>query len=231
MSTFLELCQDAARESGTVTGTLPSTVESQTGRLAKIVSWTAEAWLQIQNSRNAWFFHRKEFPATAKTSANTKRYLPASWNIDDFAAWLHEEDSITIYLESEGVADEDSIRQISWQDYRYRYERGAQTANRPLHYAISPANEFCIGPAPDGVYVLRGEYRRTAQILAANADVPLCDPRFHKVIPWKAVLLLIAHDEAPPDRLATANFEYMNYMQALERDQLPRIGLAAEPLA
>jgi len=226
--TFLELCQMVSRESGTASGSLPSSVVGQTGRLLKIVSWTASAWTQIQNHRNAWLWMRGEFSGT--TTAPTAKYMPASWGLTRHAAWITDDDSATIYLQSAGVADEGPLIHILWKDYRQRFGRGTQVAGKPTHYAISPAGEFCLGPIPDDVYVVNGEYRKSPQSLTANSDVPEMPARFHELVAWYGLLLLAEHDEGQI-HIAMALRRYRDLIGELERDQLGTILINQEPLA
>lgn len=228
MSTFLELCQKVARESGTVSGTLPSAVTSQTGRLAKIVYWTVEAWRQIQNLHASWLWMRDEFDSPA-TTAGTARYTAVSWNLTRWAEWITEPDTVTMYLEADGVADEGLLTYIPWATYRAVYERGTQTADRPVHYSISPAKEFCLGPKPDDAYIVRGEYRKSPQTLSANTDEPEMPTRFHDLVAHYALLLLAEHDEAPM-HIGVAERRKRELLDQLERDQLPKLELPS-PLA
>ena len=231
MSTFLELCQATARESGTLAGVQPSSVVAQTGRLLKVVNYTIEAWRLIQNMHASWRFMRKEMPSSAVTTAGTARYTAASWSISDFAEWITEEDTVSIYKQSLGVSDESGIRNIDWREWRRLYDRGTQEQARPSRYAISPANEFCLGQTPDAAYVVNGEYRRTVQVMSANTDEPICPARFHSIIPWRAVMLMDGHDEAPPNKIEYARQQYNALLSDMERDQLPRITVGAKPLA
>jgi hypothetical protein len=225
VSTFLELCQKVARESGTVSGTLPSSVASQTGRLGKIVFWTADAWRQIQNRRSAWLWMRDEFGSPdAVTSAGSKRYTAASWNLTRLAEWIIDDDTVTIYLQATGVSDEGPIKYLPWHLYRRQYERGAQEQNRPVHFTVSPANEFCLGPTPDDTYVVRGEYRKTPQELTANGDIPEMPLRFHELVAWYGFLLMAEHDEGP-FHIAVATRRKRELLDELERDQLPQMTL------
>lgn len=228
MASFLELCQMVARESGTISGTLPSSVLSQTGRLAKIVSWTNSAWMDIQNQRTTWLWMRKEF--FGDTIANTSRYTPAAWNITDLARWITDDDSTTMYDTTIGVSDEGAITFTPWPEWKSRYDRGTQTPNRPVEYTITAANEVALGPLPDAVYRVRGEYVKTPQTLAANADIPELPARFHTIIAWRALMLMAGHDEAPTT-YASAKTEFDRIMFDLERDQLPSWGSGAGPLA
>ena len=229
MATFLDLCQAVARDSGTVSGAQPVSVTGQSGRLAKIVQFTAEAWTDIQNSRNAWLWMRKEFEAV--TIAGTAEYTAASWNIVDLAAWIIEDGSVTLYDQAIGPADEHEITPISWDRYRVIYGRGAQVQQRPVACTVKPSNgALVLGPAPDGVYVVRGEYRAAPQLLAANTDVPAMPVRFHDAIKFRALQLLAEHDEAPT-AIATAAANYRRMLGELERDQLPQITINGGPLA
>lgn len=229
MSTFLELCQSVASHSGTVSGSgQPAAVTGQTGRLSEIVGWTAEAWTRIQNLENAWAWMRTEFSGT--TTSGTARYTGASWSLTRFARWVTEQDMTTIYLQSTGVSDEGVINPISWSDWRIRYGRGSQINQKPVEFAVSPQMEFCLGPIPDDTYVVNGEYYKTAQTLAANADEPELPARFHDIIKWRALMFLHAYDEGSIGYIeAKDNFEGMLF--DLRRDQLPRVSIGSGPLA
>lgn len=225
---YLELCQMVARESGTVSGTQPSSVASQTGRMAKIVHWVDIAWRQIQNRRNAWLWMRDEFEGNL--SAGSARYTPASFSLTRHAEWINEEDTVTLYKQSEGVSDEGRLLFMPWKMYRRTYERGTQTADRPVHYTISPAGELCFGPKPDATYVVRGEYRKSPQTLSENEDIPEMPARFHELVAWEGLLLLAEHDEAEI-HIAVANRRKSELSSDLERDQLPQPYIAAGGLA
>lgn len=238
MSTYKELCQDVARECGTFSGVVPTAVTGQNGRLLKVVNWTADAWVMIQNLHASWKWMRQEFPvANTVTISGTARYTPASWSITDLAEWINEDGLITIYKSATGVSDEGELDPISWAEYRYLYGRGTQTNNRPIHWSVSPDdNEFCLGPIPDAVYVINGEYRQAPQVLAANGDEPNMPSRFHKGITWQGVMILGEHDEAEQQAVVNAERKYDDFLFALERDQLPRFEIGAdaigsEPLA
>lgn len=222
MSTFLELCQMVARESGTVSGTQPVAVTGQTGRLAKIVYWVIEAWRQLQNRRSRWFWMEAEFSGT--TTSGNARYTSSSFSLTRWAAWIKREDSLTIYKQSTGVSDERALIFMPWDMYRRTYDRGTQTNNYPVHYSISPAGELCFGPVPDDTYVVQGLYRKSPQTLEANGDTPEMPAHFHDLIAWNALLLLAEHDEGEV-QIATAIRRSRELMADLERDQLPEMEL------
>ena len=199
MSTYLELSQALARESGTISGTNPTAVASQTGRLLKIVNWIDQANVAIQNLHADWRWMQKTF--SGDTSSGSGQYTPASWSITDLRDWLRDNrvtgyQPHTIYLTTDGVAGEGALLEITWQQWRTTYGRGSQTNNFPSQYAISPAGEFSLGPIPDDTYTINGEYRQAAVRLTADGDIPAMPAAFHEIIVWRALMMLAEFDEA-----------------------------------
>jgi hypothetical protein len=226
--TFLEIVQMMARESGTISGVQPSSVSGQTGRLGKFVYWANESWRRIQKMRSAWRWMRGDF--TFNTSASTAAYTATAISLTRFSQWITEEQTITIYDPAIGVSDESDLRFLPWVEFQRRYRRGSHDATRPCEYSVSPANELCLGPTPDKAYTVRGNYRKSRQTLSANADVPECDEDFHEDIAWYGLILCHEHDEAIP-KIATARDRWKAGLGALERDNLPTIGIGAGPIA
>jgi hypothetical protein len=239
MATYLELSQDTALESGVVGGTgLPASVTNPTqADLRRVVKWVREAWTEIQISEVGWRFLRKRFASTAVV-ANTAEYTPATLGITDFGRWLVADsrqsdeynDGLTLYRASLGVSDEGALRVIDWDMFQRRYGRGVQTPGRPTEVSVAPDNELWLGPTPDAAFTLRGPYERTAQVLTANSDIPLCPERFHNVIKFHALMKLARFDEALVAR-AGAEAEYRPLLRALKRDQLPQPRWLPAPLA
>lgn len=233
MATFLELCRDVARESGTLAGgvTLPSVVNA-TGRADKVVSWTNKAWQKIQTDRRDWRWMQRQFASAL--AIGVARYTPASFGVDArFGAWATDQRCFrpfTIYDVSIGRADETEIREIEWETWLYRYDRGAHDADRPAEYAISPLNEVCLGVTPDKAYAIRGGYKASPQVLALNTDVPEMPAEYHGAIVWRALRLLALSDEAQFS-LQGSIAEYAEDMRKLERDQLPPTMILGSPLA
>lgn len=199
--TFLELCQKAARDSGTVNSlSSPTAVTGQTGRLGKVVYWVAEAWRRIQGEAGGqWRWLRADF--SGALVAGTKRYAATALDasLTRVATWIGDSTShrvMTIYETAVGVSDESELIQIPYETWKRMYDRGTQDQNRPVHWAVAPSNELVFGPVPDKGYTVRGEYLKSAQALAANDDTPECPAKYHDLIAWWAVQLLDGHDEA-----------------------------------
>lgn len=227
---FLALVQAVAQESGTVSGTQPSSVVGQTGRLKKMVDFTANAWDLIQNLRTTWRFMRADLECSI--TSGTQRYSASALAVPNWAAWLTEDDLMTIYRTSTGVSDEGSLYFMKWSEFRRRYDRGTQTNNRPVHYSISPSGELCFGPTPDDAYTVRGEYMITPIRLDEDDDEPGCPARFHAIIKHRALLLLAEHDEANIN-IATERVKYLEMLGDLELDQIPvdELEISIAPLA
>lgn len=241
---FLALCQRTASESGTIAGTLkPSTVLGQTDRLGKLVGWVAEAWRLIQEAQPAgWPWQREEFSGKP-TTPGSARYTGASWSLLKFGRFVVDDDEqdycpYTIYLQADGVADERILRGITWADYKIRYTRGVQTPDYPVHYTIHPqTGEFCLGPVPDAIYAINGEFVRQTQILGVNADIPEMPGHRadvpedeHIIIVWRALMILHEFDEGA-FALAAVRQKYLECYGNLVARRLPRIEMGGGPIA
>lgn len=226
--TFLELCQFVAEKTGTITPGSPLSVVAQTGRLLKVVNRTNDGWRAIQTSKADWLWMRKEF--TKAAIIGIARYTGAGLGITDFARWVRNPETYTIYDPAIGVADESPLAEIPWADWRVLYGRGNQVPNRPTHFAITPANEIVLGCIPDKAYVFKGEYMQAVQELTGDGDVPNLPSDFHILIGWKGLLLLAEDDEAAT-QVSTAQFEHDKLYSALCLPQLEKITFAPNPLA
>ncbi len=234
--TYLQLTQDTARESGTVSGTLPTSVAGQSGRLLKFVKWVATAYEEIQNMEDTWRWLRTEF--TGEITSGTARYTDASFSLTRWAEWITDENvdglegesALSIYKTATGASDEGPIREIPWNVFTSMYVRGSHDNVRPVHYAVSPMGELCFGPTPDATYTVRGEYVKGPQTLAENTDTPEMPGRFHDVIYHYALVLMAEHDEAPL-HIASNMRRFRQLMDALRRDQLPQLYDASGPIA
>ena len=220
MGTYLTISQDVARESGTISGVLPTAVTGQTGRELRVVNWVRDAWIEIQNRRNSWLWRRKEFSFDLIVSQQS--YTPAAVSLTNLSRWIKDQFGVTIYKTATGVSDEGELRYIHWNDWRRTYDRGTQTNNRPIDWTVKPDNQICFGPTPDAIYTVRGEYWGGVQTLTADADTPELPSEHHDVITYAALIKLADYDEAP-EKILAATRRFNDLMFALERDQLPVI--------
>lgn len=222
---FLQLCQEAARDSGTVAG-VPSftTVVGVTGRVEKFVGWVRDAWIDIQNERNDWQWMRRSF--SQALTINTTTYTAAELGIADFGSWLHDLPALgwrnlTIY-EAGDQANEGELREIGYPLYRQRYMRGTHDANKPTEWAVTPINSLAFGNKPDKAYIVQGEYRKEPQRLEADADIPEMPEQFHRLIIGEALRLMAESDEVF-NVLGVKAQKYERLRNPLVIDQTPQV--------
>ncbi len=234
MSTFLELCQAVARESGTVPIGQPETVSSQTGRLLRIVNWVDEAYRIIQRSEADWRWLRANF--SYQTIANVSVYDAESLNITErFSRWVYQSESgdnlFSIYLTSEGQSDEGLLQYVEYNTFRREFLVGsaATQTGKPIYITINDSNHLVLYPTPNAAYTLRGRYRKFHQTLSADDDIPEMPAEFHDAIRYRALMLMATFDESFAQNPMWAG-EYAEIMDRLRQHQLPRVSLP-EPLA
>ena len=233
MPTFLELVRSLARESGTLAGgvSIPTTV-GVTGRSEKMVNWIRSAWVNIQNEREDWPWMQREFEGAL--TVGKLRYTALELGISTrFGRWKGDTPhfrTVTLYDAAIGRSDEGTLRQLTYEDWKRRYGRGAHDPNRPTDWAISPQQEFCVGATPDKAYPITGEYVASAQVLVTSEEVPELPAQYHGAIVWEAMKLLGIADESAATTSAAIS-EYVLARQALTRDYLPEITMSSRPLA
>lgn len=224
---FLEIAQAVARESGTAgTGVNPTTVTGQSNHLLKIVEWVKSAWRDIQNKHSDWRFLEEEY--TGSLSSGTREYSASDFNLTRHGAWVHSENwqdaPVTAYKTSAGVADEQAIFFRRYDDFRAFDLVGTARTGRPSLFTVTPSNTLMFDPIPDEAYTVKGNYKKTAQVLASDVDVPDCPERFHEAIVHKALMYLHADQEAQ-FRYQMSEARFRENMDALEDDQLPPVYL------
>lgn len=228
MSTFLQLCQDVARESGTVPNIgEPSTTTDQSGRLLRIINWTASAYADIQRHKNYWRWLHADF--SGETISGTREYSASAMSVSTrFSRWIfHGEQGdnlFTTYKASEGQDTEGFLTFVDWANFRRKFAIGSAVSDtgKPAYVTVNDQNELVFYPTPDAGYTVRGVYYKSPQTLSADDDVPEMPEDFHIAIQWRALMLLGAYDEAP-NQVPNWTAEYFKVMQDLRSHQLPRI--------
>lgn len=227
MPTFLELAQSVALKSGTVPGlNQPPAVTGLTGRLAKVVYWTAEAWRLIQNDRPLWLWMLREFTGPALTG-NASLEASDLGITSRFGEWVYDTESnrpsgFSIYLTSAGATEEGYLSFLHYDEWMDNYSTGVAPTDKPQIFTVDPLNRIRLYPTPDADYTIRGRYKRDIQRLETDgAEVPEMPERFHDLIVYRALLLLAEHDESTvqlPSWTVNAN----RLAATLETSQLPR---------
>jgi len=228
MSTNLQLCQDLSRECDISGGdTVPAAVTDQVGELQRVVNWISQAWTEIQNRHTNWRWMRVGF--TVNTTSGDGSYAfgdctddLTSSAISTFSRWLvdDEEDPGKIYLSSGGVGTQTWLTYANWNDFKSIYRIGTQNNAYPIHVSIDPQDNLIIGPKPNDIYVIKGDFQRGEQSFAANSDTPDMPSRFHKLIVYEA-MKKYGFFESASEILARSNYEANKLMRQLEANQLP----------
>ena len=231
---YLQLVQRLRQETN-YSNTGPVAVTAQTGDHARAVSWVADAYTELQN-RHPWRWLRKGFTLT--TAAADGSYM-ASDAIDDdtatniarFGAW-HVDDPYNppkCYLQSSGEGAAYWLTYISWEQYRTIYEIGNYSDSSPSHITVDPSDNLVLGPTPDDVYVIKSEFHRSPQVLAANTDTPEMPSQYHMAIVYLAMEDAGFFDMAD-DIVGRGQRKFRRLLRQLEINQGPTIDMAG-PLA
>jgi hypothetical protein len=224
------------RQECEVPGTGPAAVTGQVGQLKRIVDWTADAWEDIQNQHTNWLWMRRAF--TLNTVLNDDSYafgdatdVDAAAAITRFSHWLAQDprDPYLCYLQSSGVGAQYRLSWVPWPDFKQLYRVGSQTNGAPAHVSADPQRNLVLGPKPNGVFVVTGDFQRSQQTLAADADIPEMPTQFHKLIVYWSMMKYGANSVAT-EIYSRAMNEANRMMRVLETNQLPEMPTAG-PLA
>jgi len=225
---YLQLCV-RLREEADISGGGPTSVLNQSGQLKNITNWIQQAWIDIQQKRPNWEFMRNEF--TFDTVASQRDYKAADVAITDLKLWDLE--SFLLYDKSIGESDQKKVINISYAYWRdvYRAQMNARKTDRIQYMTRLPDNQIRFEPSPDRIYTIDGEYKRSTQVMAADADVPTGLPDdFHMIIVWQA-LKNYGLSENAPEVLEQAEYNFDILLNRLELEQLPVMREDREPLA
>lgn len=202
MATFLAICNDVARESGTFPDRPAlSTTVGQEGRAYDLVEWVIQAYEDIQRSQPSWRWLVSDF--SGSLISGTRTYAASALGISErFSRWItHDQNDnliTSIYKTSEGQTFEQHIRHCDYGTFRQSYGIGQQATEtgRPSIYSVDNNNRLVFYPTPDAAYVVRGQYYKTPQMLSGDATEPEMPSDFHRLIQYKALLMLGTFDEA-----------------------------------
>lgn len=235
MSTFLQLVQAVARESGTVPDVGdPATLTNQTGRMSRIIKWVIDAYEQIQIDEKDWLWLVAGFEGTA--AASTRAHDSGALNIQDrFSRWMPKDEdghgTFTLQDPALGREDEAPISEVEYAAFRRTYLVGtaSEEVGRPRVFAIDPQGRVVLYPLPDKGYTLRGQYRMAPQTLDGDDDIPEMPAEFHDAIKWRALVYMGIYDENGTQTPAWQS-AHNRIFSRLRTHQLPQISLGG-PLA
>lgn len=220
MSTFLELAQKLRQEVG-ASGTGPSTTLNQVGEYKRLVTWVQDAWREIQQEFPSWAWNWLRGTFTLNTVAGTAGYTTTNAGISaNFAQWKPE--TFRIRLTSAGYGSETKLIYVPYQDFRDIYELGPRIQGRPLHVTVKPDLTLALGPIPNDIYTIEGDYVTVPQELTADADIPLMPSQFHMAIVYLA-MMYYARYEAAGEIYADAFGKYQTVLRRIAMNQLPEL--------
>lgn len=220
--TFLQLAA-ALRQECAGSGTGPIAVTGQTGELKRIVDWVAAADEEVQQEHDTWRFMVGSF--TLNTVANDGSYAAGDCvtPIVDLRSW--RETSLKIYLLGTGVADQTRLRFMDYDQWDATYNTGIQASGRPLYFTVGNDMSLKLGPAPNAIYRISGEYQKSVTTMTANTDTPVYPGEFHMLAVYGGMMKYGRYTGAG-EVYADGERLYNKMMKRMERTQLPRILLA-----
>lgn len=181
---LLDIVNRARRECGVSGAALPTLQNGLTAEGQRFVDWAADAWNDLQVERPDWEWMRKPF--TFNTTQGVAHYARANV-VPDCATW--KVDSLRCYPASMGPPAEQILPVMGWDTWRDIYQFGAMrvTTGIPAAAAVEPDKSMSLGPVPDAVYTVLGEYWREPTALSADFDDPAAagndfPMRFHMLL-------------------------------------------------
>lgn len=228
---FLALCQSLVEKAG-ISGSITTTV-SQTGEMLRVVNWVNEAWFDLQLKRTHWDWMRYDF--TLQTVALQRSYAPADCTdvesnaaIANFSKW--HKDTFRIFKTSVGKQSETPLEELPYLVFRDTYQLGQEQVGPPDSFAVRPRGKLLLlGPIPDDVYTVYGEYQRSATHLSGDADEPDLPAQYHMLIVHLAREKYATYENAP-EVLAEASADADRLFSALSETQTEDVTLG-DPLA
>jgi len=208
MSTYIQLCQDMAREVG-IPGTGPSTVTPTAEDEADVVRYIKDANTDICSMWFNWDFLWGEYSTntTASTSTLTSPSDLAQWNID----------SVVYDPTSESWQP---LIYVGWREYKEDYKYGTISTGVPEFFSVKPNNVIDLYPTPNSATTLTAEYWKAPTVLSASTDTPVIPTRFQRIIICRAKVYYAEQNDAG-EVMGSSLSEFQDLLGKLEADQLP----------
>lgn len=209
---FLQIAQRACIECGVASNTaiqiaLP-TVVGATGSLGRVVNWVNDAWTDVQMDHDDWDWMRSSNILGAGVSFATiagQASYPlgigagtVGVGVDSFGKWDRE--TFRNFTTTVGFTNENYLDEIDFDRWRNSYMYGANrnVQTRPVAVAFGPDQSVCLGPPPNGLYTITGDYFVAPTEMVADTDVPTGLPvRFHMLIVYRVMMKYAGYESAP----------------------------------
>ena len=203
----LTLCQKIREKCG-LSGTGPVTTIGQSGEMLRIVNWFDEAWNDIQDVRDDWFFMRASDSSLATIAASQDATLPESF--------AHP---IALTLTTGTTKNE--VEYMEFPAFQEAFRLNTPSTGQPTVWTVD-GNTARFNTIADQVYPLTLEYFKQPVVLATDNAIPDIDTRYQMIIVYKAMQLYGLYDNAQ-ETLAEGMRGYRQTLSKMERDQLPEI--------
>lgn len=231
---WLQLVNRVRHEAGASGADLTSLGGTLSAENTRIKEWCNEAWIDIQRLHAQWQFMLSDFSFTTTIGLGVYTAATLSTPITAFKNW--KLDTFRAYNTAAGFPDEQLLPYLPFASFRNMYLFGDMrtTQTRPTFYSVDQSKALRLGPLPDAIYTVNGQYWRLPEGFAADTDTPQgTAPAFtedyHMLIVWKA-LESYALFESAQEVLTRALREGTKVLSRLQIDQLPTMGYGA-PLA
>lgn len=212
---FLQAVNRAKRECTDKGGDLTTLQGSLTLENQRFKDWVNETWMELQTDNPQWDWMRASFQFD--TVAGQQGYTLSQANAADAADWRRS--SFRAWTKAVGSSDEQILPFMEYDTWRNVYTFGSMrtTQARPVAMTVKPDRTLAIGPVPDAVYTVVGEYWRAPAEMATDTDTPtgLAD-RFHMLLVYGAMEKFSHHEAAPEvyTRASTARKRLKNQLFA-----------------
>ncbi len=146
--------------------------------------------------------------------------------VDSFGKW--DRATLRVNTTTIGFTDETFLTNIPYDAWRDTYMLGAQRTvqTRPDVVAVGPDQSLCLGPPPNSLYTITGDYFVAPSIMTADADVPTGLPiRFQMLIVYEAMRSYAAYESAPEVEARALKASNRMYAQ-LAAVRAPKIGFS-----
>ena len=206
--------------------TFMTTVVAQTGEARLFVGWVTTAWTDIQRLHQNWGFMRTE--ASWETISGQAIYTPAQCGITPGTHRIWATQTFRNFLTTTGTDTEVHMEPVSYDNWRnmYRYGANRSLATQPRHFAITPAKAVAVGPFPNALYTVTGDYWTAPVNMSLDADVPTIQIEDFMVIVYKAMMSYGVFESAP-EVLQHGEDGYKRIIAQMAGDRLPRITMSA----
>lgn len=233
---YLALGTRLIQECG-ISGTM-STTANQTGEFLRVTSWINSAWNELQTKHDDWEFLRSSVllgggAGCSFTTVSGQAVYPlgagagtAGVSAAVFGKW--DLNSFRCNTTTVGFADETYLDPIGYDEWRNSYMYGAMRSvtTRPVVISKAPTQGLCLGPPPNALYTVTGDFFIQPTQMVNDTDLPTGLPtQFHMAIVYKGMQMYAGY-EAASEVFQRGDIGYKRMMVELEANYGPKMFFA-----